>query len=115
MARRSGSTGWRGRASNPECAAGALPGGGAPLDRRPLTRALRAAASPRGGRCGAKSWPPPLSIVRETLRLRVVIGCFQRERDRTKATEAFRRFDADSGVPAAKKAALARFAKRCGL
>ena len=35
--------------------------------------------------------------------------------DRAKGREAFRRFDADPGVPAAKKAATRRFAKRCGL
>jgi tetratricopeptide (TPR) repeat protein len=61
------------------------------------------------------SWPPALSVVRETLRLRLVISCSLRQFDRAKASDAFRRFDADPGVPAAKKAATRRFAKRCGL
>ena len=60
-------------------------------------------------------WPPTLSILRETLRLRIVVGCSDRRFDRAKAREAFKRFDADPGVPAAKKAATHRFAKRCGL
>ncbi len=61
------------------------------------------------------NWPPSLSIVRETLRLRVVITCFDWRFDRAKGRDALRRFDADPGVPAAKKAATRRFAKRCGL
>ena len=69
-------------------------------------------ARPRSGRV---SWPPAQSIVRESLRLRVVISCYQGQFDHAKASGAFRRFDADPGVPAAKKAATRRFAKRCGL
>jgi tetratricopeptide (TPR) repeat protein len=61
------------------------------------------------------NWPPPISIVRESLRLTIVISCYDRRFDRAKARDAFRRFDADPGVPAAKKAATHRFAKRCGL
>jgi hypothetical protein len=70
---------------------------------------------PRPPRAPGIGWPPAPSVVRETLRLRVVIGCYQREQDRAKTTDAFRRFDADPGVPAAKKAATRRFARRCGL
>jgi tetratricopeptide (TPR) repeat protein len=70
---------------------------------------------PKRGRAGDVNWPPPLSIVRESLRLHVVISCYDRRFDREKARLAFRRFDADPGVPAAKKTATHRFAKRCGL
>jgi len=70
---------------------------------------------PQPPRRASVSWPPALSVVRESLRLRVVISCYQRDFDRAKASDAFRRFDADPGVPAAKKAATRRFAKRCGL
>ena len=70
---------------------------------------------PQPPRRATSSWPPALSIVRESLRLRVVLSCYQRQFDRAKASDAFRRFDADPGVPAAKKAATRRFAKRCGL
>jgi tetratricopeptide (TPR) repeat protein len=70
---------------------------------------------PKPARSGAVNWPPPLSILRESLRLRIVISCYDRRFDREKARHAFRRFDADPGVPAAKKAATHRFAKRCGL
>jgi hypothetical protein len=71
--------------------------------------------SPDPPRRGMASWPPPLSIVREARRLRVVITCSEPRFDREKARDAFRRFDADPGVPAAKKDATRRFAKRCGL
>ena len=70
---------------------------------------------PNPARASNVSWPPALSIVRETLRLRIVITCFDRRFDRAPGRDAFRRFDADPGVPAAKKAATRRFAKRCGL
>jgi tetratricopeptide (TPR) repeat protein len=70
---------------------------------------------PTNARSAKVSWPPALSIVRESLRLQVVIRCSQRDLDRAKASDAFRRFDADPGVPAAKKAATRRFATRCGL
>jgi len=66
---------------------------------------------PRGANA---SWPPSLSIVRESLRLRLVIGCYLGQLDPAKASDALRRFEADPGVPAAKKAATRRFAKRCG-
>jgi hypothetical protein len=72
-------------------------------------------ADPQSPRLLGIAWPPPPSIVRESLRLRVVLGCYLRERDRAKTTDAFRRFDADPDVPAAKKAATRRFAERCGL
>jgi len=72
-------------------------------------------ADPKPPRSSGINWPPALSIVRESLRLRVVIGCYDPRFDREKARDAFRRFDADPGVPAAKKAATHRFAKRCGL
>jgi tetratricopeptide (TPR) repeat protein len=70
---------------------------------------------PRPARAATVNWPPPLSIVRETLRLRVVITCFDRRFDRAPGRAAFRRFDADPNVPAAKKEATRRFAQRCGL
>ena len=70
---------------------------------------------PKQPRASGVDWPPALSIVRESLRLRIVITCYDRRFDREKAREAFRRFDADPGVPAAKKAATRRFAQRCGL
>jgi tetratricopeptide (TPR) repeat protein len=70
---------------------------------------------PNRARSSDVTWPPALSIVRETLRLRIVITCFDRRFDRALGRNAFRRFDADPGVPAAKKAATRRFAKRCGL
>jgi hypothetical protein len=70
---------------------------------------------PKSPRAAGITWPPALSIVRETLRLRIVIACSDRRFDRDPARAAFRRFDADPGVPAAKKAATYRFAKRCGL
>jgi hypothetical protein len=70
---------------------------------------------PNPQRSAGINWPPPISIVRESLRLIIVISCYDRRFDREKASDAFRRFDADSGVPAAKKAATHRFAKRCGL
>jgi len=56
-----------------------------------------------------------MSIVREARRLRIVITCSELRFDREPARDAFRRFDADPGVPAAKKDATRRFAKRCGL
>jgi tetratricopeptide (TPR) repeat protein len=61
------------------------------------------------------SWPPSLAVMREALRLRVVITCSERRFDRAPAREDFRRFDADPNAPAAKKEATRRFAKRCGL
>ena len=70
---------------------------------------------PKLARSSAVSWPPALSIVRETLRLRIVITCFDQRFERGPGRDALRRFDADPGVPAAKKAATRRFAKRCGL
>ena len=71
--------------------------------------------SPSQPRRGASNWPPSISVVRESLRLLVVIGCSEPRFDHEKVRDAFRRFDADPGVPAAKKAATRRFAKRCGL
>jgi tetratricopeptide (TPR) repeat protein len=71
--------------------------------------------APEQPRSSEANWPPSLSIVRESLRLRIVVTCFDKRFDRAKARDAFRRFDADPGVPAAKKAATQRFAKRCGL
>jgi tetratricopeptide (TPR) repeat protein len=71
--------------------------------------------SPNPPRRGAASWPPSMSIVREARRLRIVITCSEPRFDREPARDAFGRFDADPGVPAAKKEATRRFAKRCGL
>ncbi|HEX2870264.1 MAG TPA: tetratricopeptide repeat protein [Polyangiaceae bacterium] len=70
---------------------------------------------PKQPRSTGVDWPPAPSIVRESLRLRVLITCYDKRFDREKGREAFRRFDSDPGVPAAKKAATRRFALRCGL
>jgi tetratricopeptide (TPR) repeat protein len=61
------------------------------------------------------SWPPSMRIMREASRLRVVISCSDRRFDRAKAAEDARRLREDPGMPAAKKDAVTRFAKRCGL
>lgn len=60
-------------------------------------------------------WPPPVSILREARRLRVLVTCSDPRFDRAPARDAFRRFREDPGVPAAKKEAVERFAKRCGI
>jgi tetratricopeptide (TPR) repeat protein len=61
------------------------------------------------------TWPPPASIVREASRLRVIISCSDPKFDRAKASDDARRLREDPNVPAAKKEAVSRFAKRCGL
>jgi tetratricopeptide (TPR) repeat protein len=60
-------------------------------------------------------WPPAASIVREATRLRLIVTCSDPKFDRAPARDAARRFRADPLVPAAKKEAVERFAKRCGL
>lgn len=61
------------------------------------------------------SWPPAASIVREATRLRIVVSCSEPQFDRAKARDDARRFREDPNVPAAKKEAVDRFARRCGL
>jgi tetratricopeptide (TPR) repeat protein len=70
---------------------------------------------PAAPRANAYSWPPPYSIVREAMRLRVLVTCSDKRFDRAKATDDVRRLREDPNMPAAKKEALLRFAKRCGL
>lgn len=70
---------------------------------------------PQPPRRGSASFPPPISIVRESLRLYVLIACSDPRWVGDQARAAFRRFDADPAVPAAKKAAVRRLAERCGL
>lgn len=70
---------------------------------------------PSTPRAASFSWPPPVGIVREALRLRILITCADRHSDRRKARDDARRLSEDPGMPAARKEALARFAKRCGL
>lgn len=69
-------------------------------------------AEPRGA---AYDWPPALSVVREALRLRIVISCSEPSFDRAQAKDDARRLREDPGMPAAKKDAVSRFAQRCGL
>jgi hypothetical protein len=78
-----------------------------------LDRALDPEPSP--GRQGDYSWPPMLSILRETWRLRVVVSCYEPRFDKQKSREALARFLADPGASAAKRDATERFARRCGL
>lgn len=61
------------------------------------------------------TWPPPLRIMREASRLRVIVACSDPRFDRSKAAEDIARLRADSGMPAAKRDATDRLAKRCGL
>jgi tetratricopeptide (TPR) repeat protein len=70
---------------------------------------------PRSARAATFSWPPSQSIVREALRLRIIITCADRRLDRRKAGDDARRLREDPGMPAAKREAVSRFAKRCGL
>jgi tetratricopeptide (TPR) repeat protein len=72
-------------------------------------------SNPTPPRTAAYSWPPPLSIVREASRLRIVIACSDHDFDRVKAADDARRLRADADMPAAKRDAISRFAKRCGL
>jgi hypothetical protein len=58
---------------------------------------------------------PPASILREARRLRIVIACSEPSFSREKARDDARRLREDPDVPAAKKEAVLRFAKRCGL
>jgi tetratricopeptide (TPR) repeat protein len=61
------------------------------------------------------TWPPPASIVREAMRLRLIVTCSDPKFDRAPVRDDARRFRADPHVPAAKKEAVDRFAKRCGI
>lgn len=63
----------------------------------------------------AYSWPPLPSIVREATRLRIVVACSEPKFERANARDDARRFREDPHVPAAKKEAVGRFARRCGL
>jgi tetratricopeptide (TPR) repeat protein len=58
-------------------------------------------------------WPPSQSVVREALRLRIVIGCSDARLDRVTMADAARRLRADPEVPRAKKGAVERFVMRC--
>jgi hypothetical protein len=71
--------------------------------------------SPKPERAPEYSWPPSISIVREALRLRIVITCADPTRDRRQATDDVRQLAEDPGMPAAKKEAVLRFAQRCGV
>jgi tetratricopeptide (TPR) repeat protein len=65
-------------------------------------------------RSSAYSWPPPISVVREARRLRIIVACSERlPRERAKLDAQMLR--EDPGLPAAKKDAISRFARRCGL
>ncbi len=75
---------------------------------------LDAALDPDGKRLET-IWPPAASIIREALRLRLIITCSDPELDRTKASDALKKLRADPGLLAAKKEATERFVKRCGL
>jgi tetratricopeptide (TPR) repeat protein len=66
-------------------------------------------------RKSAYTWPPAERILREASRLRVVVACSDPRFDRTRAEADYQRLTLDEGMPAAKKSALIRFAKRCGL
>jgi tetratricopeptide (TPR) repeat protein len=61
------------------------------------------------------TWPPAASIVREALRLRLLVTCSDPRFDKLPAREALQRFRLDPHVPAAKREAVDRFAQRCGL
>jgi tetratricopeptide (TPR) repeat protein len=61
------------------------------------------------------TWPPAASIVREAARLRLVVSCSDPKFARAQAHDDARRIRADPHVPAAKKEAVSRFARRCGL
>jgi tetratricopeptide (TPR) repeat protein len=78
-----------------------------------LNAALEPAPTPPRG--SAYSWPPPYSIVREASRLRIIIACSDKKLERARAAEDVKRLRDDPNMPAAKKDAAARFAKRCGL
>ncbi|HVY27134.1 MAG TPA: tetratricopeptide repeat protein [Polyangiaceae bacterium] len=71
--------------------------------------------NPTPPRSAAYDWPPALSVVREALRLRLVISCSDPSFARAQAKDDARRLAEDPGMPAAKKEAVGRFALRCGL
>ncbi|HYP88027.1 MAG TPA: tetratricopeptide repeat protein, partial [Polyangiaceae bacterium] len=71
--------------------------------------------APVPARMNAYSWPPPPAIFREASRLRLVVACSDRRFARAQAAGDARRLREDPGMPAAKKEAVERFAKRCGL
>ncbi|RYZ04495.1 MAG: tetratricopeptide repeat protein [Myxococcales bacterium] len=71
--------------------------------------------TPAALRANQYSWPPPYSILREAMRLRVLVTCSDKRFDRAKLPEDVKRLREDPDMPAAKKEAVLRFAKRCGL
>jgi hypothetical protein len=78
-------------------------------------RYLDASLDPQAGRANY-IWPPAQSIVREALRLRLLVTCADpKSDDRGKAAAAAKRFQEDPAAPAAKKEAVDRFARRCSL
>jgi len=86
--------------------------GRAAASLRELAAALD--GSPVNPRDASYSWPPPMSVIREALRLQVTITCSDPNFDPAPARDAARRLREDPGVPAAKKQAIQRFAERCG-
>jgi tetratricopeptide (TPR) repeat protein len=75
-----------------------------------LSRALDPSQPRRGF-----TWPPSVAVLREALRLRIVIACSDPKLPRGTLPTDARRLRDDPGMPAAKKEALERFAKRCGI
>ncbi|MDF3070807.1 MAG: hypothetical protein K0R38_6408, partial [Polyangiaceae bacterium] len=71
--------------------------------------------TPKALRANQYSWPPPYSILREAMRVRVIVTCSDKRFERAKATDDVKRLREDPNMPAAKKEAVLRFAKRCGL
>ncbi len=69
---------------------------------------------PERGRYGF-TWPPSIAIVREALRLRVLIVCSDPELPRENLLDDVKRLREDPGLPAAKRDALSRFVRRCGV
>jgi tetratricopeptide (TPR) repeat protein len=61
------------------------------------------------------TWPPAQSIVREASRLRLLVTCAAPKSGRAQALDVGKRFREDPAAPAAKKEAIARFTRRCGL
>lgn len=71
--------------------------------------------TPASPRANPYNWPPPYSILREAMRLRVIVTCSDQRFDRAKARSDVKRLREDPNMPAAKKDAVLRFAKRCGV
>lgn len=61
------------------------------------------------------TWPPPASILREAMRLRIIVACSDPKLERSGARSDVARLKADPSLPGAKKDWLASFARRCGL